>query len=531
MSDYVFLPHERSPLPGSPHTPLLSGQRRVWHGLVGVVAGLGAGLGNAVVTTNQTAVGAGLGLTSTEVMWLPVTYVALNASANLFLVRGRLHFGIPAITHGLLLLYALMAFAGLVFPSLAAALVTRAVAGLASAAVLSLGIYHLIQALPLRARALALVLGASLPQFGTPLARIIADDWLTDPASLPLLETVTALTILACSLALPLPPSQRAKGFDRQDILPLALIFPGIWMVVAAIGNARLLWWWDTPWVMPVLVAGLALFCLGLTVEHVRSRPLILTRWLGQREILRFVFVALLLRVVLAEQSYGAVGFLTNAGLGNVEMRLLFTIVTAAMALGLITVCLVVTEARIPWLVATAMVLIAVAGWLDSGTTSQSRSGQLFLSQALIGFSLTLAVGPSLMYGFIRVLRSTPDALLSMVVVFSLSQNLGGLAGASLIGSYQVERTRYHTAVLSEALEPADPQVVARLASEEKALRGVVTDPARRKVAAAAALGRSLRNEATVLAFNDTFRLISGLALAMAAYLVFLALRRKGRAT
>jgi hypothetical protein len=515
-------------LPGSPYTPPLAAVRRVAHGAVGVIAGLGAGFGNAVVTTNLGTIGGSLGLTMAEVMWLPVTYVALNATANLFLVRGRLQFGVPAITHSLLALYVAAAFAGVVMPSAATALGTRAVAGLASAAVLTLAIYHLTQALPLQARALALVLGVTLPQFGTPLARLMPVDLVADAAFLPLLECTVALVLLGASLALPLPPSVRAKGFELRDLATFLLFAPGIWMVCAAIGLGRLMWWWDTPWVMPTLFGGVVLVILGLVTEHRRAHPLILTRWLGKREILRFVVVALLLRLALAEQSYGAVGFLTNAGLGNQQLRVLFAVVAVAMTFGLVVVCLALTEARIPWLVATALVLIALAAWLDSGATSQTSAVQLYISQALIGFSVTLAVGPALLFGFIGVLRGAPDALVSLVVVFSLSQNLGGLAGASLLGSYQIGQARFHAATLAETLDPADPMVVARLGTEEAAIRAVVTDPQRRRASAAASLNRSLRNEASVLAFNDTFRLISILALVVAVYTAAFALRRKG---
>jgi hypothetical protein len=528
MTDYVFQPEDRGALPGSPYTPPLAVARRVAHGAVGVIAGLGAGFGNAVVTTNLGAIGGSIGPTMAEAMWLPVTYVALNATANLFLVRGRLQFGVPAITHGLLALYGVAAFAGVLMPSAVTALGTRAVAGVASAAVLTLAIYHLTQALPAQARALALVLGVTLPQFGTPLARLMPVDLLAEPSAVPLLEGTIALILLGASLALPLPPSIRAKGFEWRDLVTFALFAPGVWMICAAIGQGRSLWWWDTPWIMQTLSGGILLVILGLVTEHSRARPLILTRWLGQRDILRFVIVALLLRLALAEQSYGAVGFLTSAGLVNQQLRVLFAIVTVAMVLGLAVVVLVLTEARIPWMVATALLLIALAGWLDSGASSQTSAAQLYVSQALIGFSVTLAVGPALLFGFIRVLRGAPEALVSLVVVFSLSQNLGGLAGASLLGSYQIGQARFHAATLAETLDPGDPMVATRLGLEEQAIRATVTDPQRRHASAAAALNRSLRGEASVLAFNDTFRLISILALAVAAWIAVVAVLRKG---
>jgi thiamine pyrophosphate-dependent acetolactate synthase large subunit-like protein len=44
-----------------------------------------------------------------QVSWLPAIYYAMNASANLTLVKARVQFGIPAMTHGLLIAYAMEA--------------------------------------------------------------------------------------------------------------------------------------------------------------------------------------------------------------------------------------------------------------------------------------------------------------------------------------------------------------------------------------------------------------------------------------
>ncbi|MEJ0043390.1 MAG: hypothetical protein WDM81_14740 [Rhizomicrobium sp.] len=79
-----------------------------------------------------------------------------------------------------------------------------------------------------------------------------------------------------------------------------------------------------------------------------------------------------------------------------------------------------------------------------------------------------------------------------------------------------------HAAALSDQIIAADPLVAARL--QGGAVR--IFHRARRSGAArrgrCGLLGRSLANEANVLAFNDVFRLVAWLSLATALYLGYL---------
>jgi hypothetical protein len=101
------------------------------------------------------------------------------------------------------------------------------------------------------------------------------------------------------------------------------------------------------------------------------------------------------------------------------------------------------------------------------------------------------------------VLQLGPNYVISFLVVFSVSQNVGGLLGASLLGTYQVTRARDHALALSEHLVAADPQVAARLAQQGPA-----------------ALFGAVQREANILAFNDVFFLVACLAAAIGLYML-----------
>ena len=508
---YTFAPHERPTFPGSPFTPPHTTSRRAGYTAIALAAGIGATLGNGLVNVNAANIAGNLGLYAFEAALLPAVYVAFNASANLMLVKGRAQFGIPAVTQGLLAAYAVAALLQWLAPSFATAVLARAACGMAAGALVTYSIYCWMQVLPSKARPLALVFGICVPQLGLPLARLFpvealgAAGWHT----LNLTELSIALALFAASAVLPLPPSERSRALELLDFATFALVLCGMLLVCLALAVGRLLWWTDTPWLGWTLAAAVAPFCAGLAVERLRRRPLLQLGWLGSVGILRFAAVALVMRLALAEQTYGAVGLLTTGGLNNNQLRTLFALVAVAMLLGTLTAAALLSERRLPWLVLAAALLIALGAWMDSGATNVSRPPQLYASQALIAFGTTLFVGPSLLYGFINMFQKGADHLVSFVVLFSTTQNVGGLLGSALLGSYQVIRARTHAATLSEHLVASDPQVLANV-----------------QMHGSGQLMVAMNREANVLAYNNVFIVVAGIALAAAAYIGYLTILR-----
>ncbi|MDB5734614.1 MAG: transporter [Alphaproteobacteria bacterium] len=511
---YQFAPEERPAFPGSPFAPSHPIKRRLAYAAIGIVTGIGSTFGNALINVNVPSLSGPLGLYVAEASWLPAIYVAMNATANLTLVKARTQFGIPAVTHTLLIVYALVGLLQFPFPGFATAVAVRAVCGITAAGLTTLTIYYMMQAFPAKLRPLALVAGIGLPQLGTPLARLVPVDVLAMNGwhGLHLIEPALAIVILVLITLLPLPPSERSKVFEPLDFVTIALAIPAMLLLCGVLGLGRILWWADTPWLGWMLAAAIPFFAAAILIEVNRRRPLLQIGWMGSGDILRFAAVALLVRLALAEQTYGSVGLLTSGGLNNDQLHVLFGFVALAMVLGIVAAAVSMREPRLRWQVLVAALIIAAGAFLDSGATNVTRPPQLYLSQALIGFGTTLFIGPALVFGFLRMFVKGSGHLVSFVVLFSTTQNVGGLAGSALLGTYQVIQTRAHAAALSEHLAAADPQVAQRLQS------------------GAALLQQRLMVEANILAYNDVFRLVAMLALMTAAYVFYLIIRAARRA-
>jgi len=521
---YPFLAEEHPLFPGSPYSPPHPLPRRLIYVGVGVLCGLASTFPNALVNTNVPSLAGELGVYAAQLSWLPAVYVAFNATANLSLVKARAQFCIPQVTHAVLFSYLLAGLLQFAWPTFAAAILIRAVNGVAAGALITMAIFYLLQAFPVKLRPLALIGGMSLTQLGPALARTVpvellaADHW----RGLHLMEVGVALAVLAATDAAPLPPSERSKQFEPLDLVTIALTVSAMLLLCGVLAEGRLVWWTDAAWLGWALAAAVPLFAAALLVEHNRARPLLQTRWIGSSDIVRLTGVALLVRIALAEQTYNAVGLLTAGGLTNDQLRLLFAIVAGAMVLGMLTAALTLSEQRLRYQVLTAALIIAFAAWLDSHATNLTRPPQLYVSQALIGFGTTLFIGPTLVQGFLRMLARGGDHFVTLVVVFSTTQNLGGLAGSALLGSYQTIAARAHAAALAEHLTGFDPQVAARIQGGAAALNGVIIDPLLQGAQGGALLVQAMTREANILAFNDTFRFVAGVALLAAGYVAYI---------
>lgn len=521
VGDYSFSPEEKPLFPGAPYSPRHSSKNRVIYAFSAAVMALASGLGNGLITSNINSIAGDMGLYVAEANLLVAVYVAFNATANLLLVKARVQFGIPATMHVVLGALIAAQIVQILAPSLGTAILARAVSGIAAGGLTTLSLYNIFQVFPLRLRPIAAVVGFSLPQLAVPIARmfplamIALDDW----RGLHLVELAMALAAWAMLNLMPLPPNVQEKAFEPLDAVTATLTIAGMLLICSALALGRYYWWTDAAFLGWAFAMSLPLLGLALLIEDRRARPLLWVRWYATRDILFFTLIAVVVRIALTEQTYAAVGLLTLGGLTSDQLHPLFVTVFFAMAAGIVTTCLVLKAERVVLMIMAAAFIIAAGAWLDTGSTSMTRPQQLYLSQALIGFGTTLFLGPALMFGIGHIIKRGPNYLVSFVVLFSTTQNVGGLAGSALLGSIQVARERLHAERLAEALALGDPAVSARIAQYASTLAPHLTDPAARAQQANGLLGQALHAQANILAFNDTFWVVTLVALAAGLFI------------
>ncbi|WP_236438984.1 MFS transporter [Pseudomonas syringae] len=517
-----WAPHERPTMPGSPSTPLHSTARRWAFALVGVIVALTGGLGNALVIANLPYLQGALGATSQDIAWLPAAYIMTNVSMNLLLVKFRQQFGLRAFTELFLVLYALVTLAHLFVNDINSAIAVRAAHGMVGAALSTLGLYYMIQAFPQKWRLKALVLGLGTAQLATPLARLVSEDLLqiAQWRGLYLFELGMAMLSLGCVLMLKLPPGDRFKAFEKLDFLTFGLLASGFALLCAVLSLGRIEWWLEEPWIGIASAASIVLICAGLAIEHNRSNPLLITRWLGSGSILRLGLAVILFRVVLSEQSVGAVGFLQALNMGSQQLHSLYLVMLLGSVAGLVVSALTINPAHLikPLLISLAM--MAIGAWMDSHSTNLTRQSNMYLSQFLLAFGGTFFLGPTLVLGISGVLAN-PRNMISFSVLFGITQNIGGLIGSAALGTFQIVREKFHSSHIVEHLTLINPLVQSRLQSYSASYGSVIADPSQRTAQGMRAMASAATREANVLAYNDVFMLIALIAVLTMIWISF----------
>jgi len=514
--DYLatLKPHERPALPGSPATPDHSTPMRWAYAAVGVLVALTGSLGNAAVTANIPQLAGSLGVTIAEATWLPVVFVMTNACMNLLLVKFRMQYGLRLFTEIILMVFLATAAAHLFLEDFGSTLVVRAIAGIAAAGISTLGILYIIQAFPAQHRLKGIIIGVGLSSLAIPLARLGVGHLLDHDLwrAVYMFDLGLVLIALPAVFALKMPPSQRVKTFEKLDFVTFALFAPGIALLTAVLGLGRIVWWTEAPWIGLALAGALILLTAAIVIEYNRANPLIDLKWLAGGDIVRLLLAILLVRIVLSEQTTGAVGFLQQMGLGNDQMHGLFWVMLLATATGTGVSALTLNPTKLWKPISIALALIAVGAFMDSHATVLTRPVNLYFSQALLAFAAAFFIGPTMIIGFGKVLQGGGKNLISFIVVFSIGQNIGGLMGSALVGTIQTIREKYHSNQLAEHIDLGDPEVVLRLQQLGGAYAHVIGDAAQRQGAALRLLQQQVSQQAQVLAYNDVFLLISGAA-------------------
>jgi MFS family permease len=523
-----FAPHERSPLPGSPANPEHPTNRRVIYGMIGVLIGVTAGLGTALIAVNLPYLQGSLGLYQNEIAWLPAVYVMTNVPAGIMLIKYRQQFGLRSFCLIFQGLYCVICLAHVFAGGFAAAIAVRAASGIAGSALTTLALNYMIQAFPAKWRLKSIAVGIAVPQLAIPIARLFSSDLLAFDQwrTLYLFEFGLAAISFSAIAIVRLPPAVHEEAFEWMDLPTVALFTAALTLLCAVLAQGRWVWWFDSPWIGWALAASIPLFGVVFVIEFHRSNPIIDMRWLGTLNFLRFFLIGTIARIVLSEQTYGSVGLLNALGTSNEQLYIFSALTVIAAAAGVVVSALLISPGHITQPVALAIGIVAVAAYFDSYSSSLTRAPQLYFTQILIAFSTTLYIGPAILIGFTEVLIAGGKHLTSFIVLFSTTQSLGGLIGTALLSTVQAQREKLHSFDITQHLTSTDPQVARAIENGATIAIHPILDPALRAAHGLEALSQRVTIEANVLAYNDVFELVSVLSAFTACLLLFLIAKR-----
>ncbi|MDF2416998.1 MFS transporter [Acinetobacter beijerinckii] len=496
---------ERPTLPGSPAAIAHAKPKRIAYFTIGLFICIAASLSNGFIIANLPIFQGEYGLTPSQAAWLPAAYVMANVSSNLILFKARQQYGLRLFSEIGLLVFIAVLILHIFVKTYEMALFVRFIAGLAAAPLSSLGMYYTMQAFGKADMAKGIYLAFGFQQLGLPLAWIIspfllsANQW----DVIYTFELGLAICCFAMVVALKLPRSIRLAVFEKQDFFTFALLAPGFACLCIVLTQGPIHWWFDSPWLAYTLIIGFCLIVLGLTYEHYRTNPLIMTRWLAAGDLLSFVVSAFALRLLMSEQSYAAVNFLKTVGMGPDQFVPLYVVIFCGTISGCVFSALTFHRERLILNLFLAEILILIACALDYHLSSDVRPANFYRSQFLVSFAGGVFIGPLLLMGFMRTLQRGPQYVVTFIVLFSATQNFGGLVGSSFFNTYQQRQTYDYKVEINSHLNPTDPLVAQRLQAYQRSAILSSNDPVLQNNQALQNLNKVVTREAQVRAYND----------------------------
>ena len=524
-NEYQFKPHEQPFMVGSPATPDHPTRRKVFYLLIGIFIGITASFQNGLLVANLTQIQGEMGLTPVEGGWISVAYNMTNACITVLLYKIRQQFGMALFSK--ITLFSLLAATSLqwlvsshlldtsaiIIEPYYLEIIARGLSGMVASAMTVLAIFYCLQGMPTAKRISGLILGFGLVQFGIPLSRIISPYLAVDGQLETLFLFELGLTLICFALIniLELPPGNTEKVFEKLDFLSFAFFASGLAALAVFLVQGRIQWW-TTPWLSYPLIIAVVTISIALWIETHRKNPMLQVRWMRSRNIIAFTITGAVMRILLSEQNVGAAGLLANLSYGNDQLITFYAVILAASVLALVISIFRTNAMDLRRPVIFAVALIAVGAWLDTDISLNSAPYMFYVSQFMIAFAAVYFMGPMVFEGMFRAIANGPAYIISFSVIFSISQTIGGLAGAAAIQAFTTIRTQIHYADMVSSLNLGDPALMAQVAGAGRILSTQITDANQANVAAMGQVLQGIQRQATVAAYADLFFLMATIA-------------------
>ncbi|UHS60889.1 MFS transporter [Agrobacterium vaccinii] len=515
-------------VPETPATPAPPPEKSFSAKLLYIFAGLcffvTQGMGMNIVMANIYQLQGEFSATVAEVAWLSAAYMAPYATFSIALFKIRQQYGLRPFAEISIICFVLASCLNLFVTDLHSAIVVRFVSGMAAAPLSSLGFLYILEAFPVQRK---LTLGLSIALTGTllssPLARILSPDLLQIDGwqALYSMEVGLSLAVLPIIYLLPLTPPPRAKVIERIDILSYLLFAGGLGCLAVFLTLGRFYWWFETWWLGVLLACSVALLTIMTIIELPRKNPMLDLRWIFSKTNLHLIAILLIYRAVSSEQSSTAVGLYQQLGILNEQTMGLYALIILATVLGGALCAVLMLTKYVDTAHVIALTLIALGAYMDSTSTNLVRPEQMYLSQAMIAFGAAMFLPPVMAKGFGAALAKGPPYLVNFITIFLFTQITGSMLTTGILGSFVTLREKFHSNILVESILLQNPQVAQRVSQLSAGYSHVITDAALLKAEGLSLLGAQVTREAYILAYNDTFLLISVCA---AAALVMLLL-------
>jgi MFS transporter, DHA2 family, multidrug resistance protein len=317
---------------------------------------------------------------------------------------------------------------------------------------------------------------------------------------------------------------------ERQP-LQLSLLKEGDWfgIVTMAVGLASLQAvleegnkddWFGSPFIVKLAVVAAVSLSLFIANELIVEKPLLRLRLLTNRNFGMGTIAAVFLGFGLFGSIYllpaylGQVQGYNAEQIGNV---LAWTGLPQLLLIPLVPKLMQRIDAR--YLAAFGLMLFAYSSFMNT-TMSLDYSGDQFWIPNIvraIGQALTLAPLSNVSLGSVA-----PQDAAAASGISNMMRNLGGAIGTAVLATIVTKREQFHSNIIGQSVDLGRDEVRTRIAEmTDYFLAHGVPDPAAARQQAIIALGKTVKRQALVMGFSDTF-VVLGVVLVISAIAILL---------
>ena len=314
----------------------------------------------------------------------------------------------------------------------------------------------------------------------------------------------------------------RKQPFHFDSIgLSLLVIVMVSWEVMLSKGQE---WDWlgDPFWRVQTLAIFFAAGLVALIFWELRHRnPVVNFRVLGERNFAACCIIIFCAYLALYAATKSLLGLLQSLfGYDALSTGLVMSPagIAAVLAMPIVGRLLGLRmDAR--WLIAAGLLLMTAGNYWMSQLNLDISPGQAVWPRVVLVAGLSVCFAPANVAAYLY----TPLALRGAAIgLFSLLRNEGGSVGVSLSQTFQERRDQFHTLRLGESLDPFNAAVASFLAQARAFFLQQTGDPAASQQLAWQQLENLRQQQASSLAYFDTFWMMAVLTFAVAFAVLFM---------
>jgi DHA2 family multidrug resistance protein len=310
-------------------------------------------------------------------------------------------------------------------------------------------------------------------------------------------------------------PMKRAL-LKRGDWSGIAAIAIGLAALQTALEEGNKDDWLGSPFIVRLLLIAVVSLALFLWIELTREKPLLNLRLIARRNFGFGLVANFLLGVALYGSVYVIPVYLARVQGYNAQQIgevLAWTGLPQLVLIPLVPMLMKRFDPR--WLIGIGFALFATSNFMNAAMTPDYAADQLLWPNVVRAVGQALAFTPLVAVANDGI---EPQNAGSASALFNMMRNLGGAIGIATLQTFVTTREQFHSNVLMNSVSVLTEATRARIDRlTQYFLAHGVSDPTAAAHQAIVAIGETVRRQAFVMAFSDTFFLLGAALIAALA--------------